>query len=267
MAPSRTGVARLNGWRIAYEARGDSADAVVFVHGGAHDRAAWRYQLAGLRLERRLVALDLIGHGESDKPDVTYSMDLSARSVAAVLDHLGLQRAVLVGHSNGVPTIRQFYRLFPERVEAFVAVDGMFRQTMPRKTVDWMVAALTRPDYQQFIDGLVERTPAGAVPPEDLEHIKHCVRTTPRHVMASTLEVLTDPAIWEEDPIGVPLLVLRVKTSQPSGEEEALVRRLAPQVEYHEWEGVSHFVMLERPDAFNALVERFVAGLEVGGRG
>jgi len=138
VAPSRTGVARLNGWRIAYEARGDSADAVVFVHGGAHDRAAWRYQLAGLRLERRLVALDLIGHGESDKPDVTYSMDLYARSVAAVLDHLGLQRAVLVGHSNGVPTIRQFYRLFPERVEAFVAVDGMFRQTMPRKTVDWM---------------------------------------------------------------------------------------------------------------------------------
>lgn len=262
-----TAIALMDGWRVAYETRGAGSAAVAFVHGGAHDRAAWRLQLDGLRIDRRLVALDLPGHGASDKPEIPYTMDLYARSVAAVLDNLEIERAVLVGHSNGVPTIRQFYRRFPARVEALVAVDGALRQTMPRQTVEWMLAALRRPDYEQFVEGLADRTAAGNVGPEDLERIKACVRATPKHVMAATLEALMDPRIWEEDQIAVPLLVLLARNPQWTQDYEGFIRRIAPQVEYHLWDDVSHFIMLERPDAFNALVARFVSGLGNGPKG
>ena len=249
----------MDGGRVAYETRGAGPGSVVLVHGGAHDRSAWRWQLDGLRVGRRLVAMDLLGHGASDKPELPYTMDLYARSVAAVLDHLGIGRAVLVGHSNGVPTIRQFYRLFPARVEALVAVDGALRQTMPRPTAEWMLATLRRPDYEQFIRQMADRTPAGAVPPADLERIKAGVIGTPRHVMVSTLEALLDPRVWQEDPIKVPLLAV-LAAGQPhwTPEYESFVRGLAPGAEYHLWENVSHFIMLERPDDFNRLLEDFV---------
>jgi pimeloyl-ACP methyl ester carboxylesterase len=252
-------VALLDGWRVVYETRGEGSRTIAFVHGGASDRTVWQAQLEGLRADRRLVAMDLLGHGASDKPDVLYSMDLFARCVAAVLDQIGVERAVLVGHSNGVPVSRQFYRCYPERTDALVAVDGAFRQPIPQATVDWMLASLRRPDYEQFMQGLVEQMQIGQVPPADRERIVASMLATPRHVMTGSLEALLDPAVWTEDPIAVPLLVL-LAGGQPQwgADYEAFVRRLAPRVEYHVWDDVSHFLMLERPTAFNDLLAGFL---------
>jgi pimeloyl-ACP methyl ester carboxylesterase len=55
-----------------------------------------------------------------------------ARSVSAVLDAAGAGRAVVVGHSNGVPVARQLQRQRPETVEGLVAVDGPFRMSIPQ---------------------------------------------------------------------------------------------------------------------------------------
>jgi pimeloyl-ACP methyl ester carboxylesterase len=195
-------------------------------------------------------------------------MDRFARSVAAVMDQLKITRAVLVGHSNGVPTIRQFYRRFPERVEAMVAVDGPLRQTMPRQAAEWMLTTLRRPDYEQFVLQLAERTPAGTLGPEDWNRIKAGIAGTPKHVMLATLEALLDPATWTDDPIAVPLLVV-LAAGQPhwSGDYEAFVRRIAPRVEYHVWHGVSHFLMMERPAEFNRLISAFLTTLSPEARG
>ncbi len=102
------GAADLDGSQVAYEARGTGDDAIVFVHGWSGDRSHWYRQMDGIATDRRLLAVDLIGHGASDAPDIPYTMNLFARSVAAVLDKLELERAVLVGHSMGVMVVRQF---------------------------------------------------------------------------------------------------------------------------------------------------------------
>ena len=263
--------ANLDGRRVAYEVRGDGDEAIVFVHGWSGDRSHWSAQMAqdGLDTDRRLVAVDLIGHGESDAPEIEYTMDLFARSVAAVLDDLHIDRAVLVGHSNGVPVVRQFYRLYPDRTEALVAVDGALKRMDPAM-IQQMAEPLRRPNYRQVMEAMMEQMPmvAPGLSEEEIDHLRAVTLATPQHVLLGSSEALLDPAIWEEDEIAVPLLVVMAKnpfTPLSVDEAEAFVRKIAPRVEFHVWEGVSHLFILERPDQFNAQLEAFLARLEAGG--
>lgn len=259
--------AMLEGLRVLYESRGTGSHGLVFVHGWASGRWQWRMQMGALSLNRQLLALDLPGHGESDKPQIAYTMSFFARAVGAVLDSAGIDRAVLVGHSNGVPVIRQFYRLYPERTEALVAVDGPLRQTMPPERIQWMRAALKRADYASFVAQLAEQTPRGQLPQEDWERLKAGQVKTPQHVMQAGLDAISDPSIWAEDPINVPLLVMIAQgPTNPAGDRgaadyKAFLHRLAARVEVQVWENASHFFPLEQPERFNRVLQTWLSSL------
>ncbi len=260
--------AELNGWRVAYETRGMEGNTIVFVHGWSADRSSWRQQMHGLDTERRLVAVDLIGHGESDAPETEYSKSLFAESVAAVMNDLGIERAILVGHSMGVTVVRQFYRLYPDRVEALVAVDGAMIP-MPPDRLEQMMAPLRGPDYKKVMEAMMEQmsTVAPGLSTEDAERLKTVTLSTPQHVLLGSAEESHDPDAWKDDPIEVPMLVLMAKnpfSPVPLSENEAFVRRIARRLEYHEWEGVSHLLTMERPTEFNALLTAFVKRVEQG---
>jgi pimeloyl-ACP methyl ester carboxylesterase len=118
--------------KIRYYDVGDrSKDALVFVHCWTCNADFWKDSISAFP-KYRVIAMDLVGHGQSDKPKAEYSMEYFARSVAAVLEKAGVRRAVLVGHSMGTPVIRQFYRLYPEKTIALVVVDGALRPFGPR---------------------------------------------------------------------------------------------------------------------------------------
>ncbi len=255
-------------WQIAYEARGAGDDTSVFVHGWSADRSTWRRQMHGLDTERRLVAVDLIGHGESDAPETEYSKSLFAESVAAVMNDIGIERAILVGHSMGVTVVRQFYRLYPDRVEALVAVDGAMIP-MPPDRLEQMMAPLRGPDYKKVMEAMMEHMSAVApgLSTEDAERLKTVTLSTPQHVLLGSAEASRDPDVWKDDPIDVPTLVLMAKnrfSPVPLDENEAFVRRIARRLEYHEWEGVSHLLTMERPEEFNELLTAFVRRVENG---
>jgi pimeloyl-ACP methyl ester carboxylesterase len=71
-----------------------------------------------------LIAYDLRGRGESDKPDKGYSLAHHNEDLLALLDHFGLKKAVLVGHSLGAHIAVRFAAVHPERVAKLVLVDG-----------------------------------------------------------------------------------------------------------------------------------------------
>jgi pimeloyl-ACP methyl ester carboxylesterase len=77
-----------------------AAGAVVLLHGLAGSTAWWDPVLPALR-DRYVVRIDLLGHGKSAKPDDGYGIAEQARRVGAVLDRLGVRRAIVVGHSSG----------------------------------------------------------------------------------------------------------------------------------------------------------------------
>jgi lipase len=103
---------------------GEGPDPVVCLHGiTAHHRAfnaAARY----LGPSRGLVGVDLRGRGDSDKPESGYSLETHGADVVRVLDHLGLESAVLAGHSMGGFVALATALAFPDRVRALVLLDG-----------------------------------------------------------------------------------------------------------------------------------------------
>jgi pimeloyl-ACP methyl ester carboxylesterase len=72
----------------------------------------------------RLIAYDLRGRGESDKPPTGYSLETHGRDLAALLDHYGLAKAVIMGHSLGAHIALRFAARAPRRVSKLVLVDG-----------------------------------------------------------------------------------------------------------------------------------------------
>jgi len=91
--------------------------------------------------------------------------------------------------------------------------------------------------------------------------IKADMMATPKHVMAGELEAFIDPAIWTDDKVDVPLLVLLAQQPTWTPEYIDYVKQIGPHVEYHMWEDVSHFLILERAAQFNELLAEFVGRL------
>jgi pimeloyl-ACP methyl ester carboxylesterase len=89
------------------------------------------------------------------------------------------------------------------------------------------------------------------------EKIKTLMLKTRQHVAVSEFEATADEDLWKEDKIEVLMLLVLAKQPAWSPEYEQFVRKLAPKVDYQVWENVSHFLMMERPREFNALLWYF----------
>jgi lipase len=103
---------------------GEGPDPVICLHGITAQHRAFSAVARYLEASRGLVGVDLRGRGDSDKPESGYSLDAHAADVIRVLDHLGLQSAVLAGHSMGAFVALKTALTFPERVRALVLLDG-----------------------------------------------------------------------------------------------------------------------------------------------
>ena len=111
----------VNGVGLAVEVRGEGP-AILLIHGYPLDRSIWSHQLAALDGWTR-VAPDLRGMGQSDAPDLGYSMETYAADLAVLLDLLGIDDVVLVGHSMGGYIAFEFIRRWRDRVRGLVLVD------------------------------------------------------------------------------------------------------------------------------------------------
>jgi lipase len=103
---------------------GRGPDPVICLHGITAQHRAFNAAARYLETSRGLVGVDLRGRGDSDKPESGYSLEAHAADVVRVLDHLGLQSAVLAGHSMGGFVALKTALMFPERVRAIVLLDG-----------------------------------------------------------------------------------------------------------------------------------------------
>jgi pimeloyl-ACP methyl ester carboxylesterase len=97
--------------------------AIVMIHGFGGQTFSFRYQMAEFARDHRCVAIDLKGFGYSERPeDGDYSLAEQARLVLRALDELGIEKAVLIGHSMGGEVVARAAELAPERVEKLVLV-------------------------------------------------------------------------------------------------------------------------------------------------
>jgi pimeloyl-ACP methyl ester carboxylesterase len=144
-------VLTLHGHRLAYRIGGRSRDAdrpvLLLVHGIADSSETWRQVLPALAQRFTVIAPDMLGHGQSDKPRHDYSVGAYANVLRDLMSALEIERATLVGHSLGGGVAMQFAYQQPLRIERLVLVSsgGLGRE------VSWILRALAAPGIEYLM--------------------------------------------------------------------------------------------------------------------
>jgi len=238
------GVLAHDGARLWYASHG-SGPPVVLLHGGLGHSGNWGYQVpALLHAGYRVVLLDSRGQGRSTRDPRPYSYELLASDVLAVMDTLHLERAVLVGWSDGACTALVLARQAPERVTGvfFFACNmdpSGAKEFQPTPIVDRCFRRHTQ-DYQRLSPTPDQFTTL-------LEDLGRMQRTQPEYSVQDLAE------------IQAPVVIVHGEHDEfiKRAHAEYLARSI-PGARLVMLPGVSHFAPLQRPDQFNAAILDFL---------
>jgi pimeloyl-ACP methyl ester carboxylesterase len=255
--------------------RDEGGDAVLILHGFPTSSFDWRAAIDAMRTGRRVVTLDLLGYGLSDKPDLAYRLGLQADIVVELAARLGLERVALVTHDMGNSVggeilARSLDGTLPFAVSRRVLANGSIYIDMANLTdgqkllgslpdemlpegsgvgLDAMAASLratfapeSRVDDEEVaaMAELVVRANGSRLLPRLIRYIDE--RRVHERRWTGAIETHPSPltVVWgDRDPIAVWPMVERLQTARA----DATVRRL---------DGVGHYPMVEASDQFNA---------------
>ena len=238
------GYAENDGARIWYSVYG-SGLPVVLLHGGLGHSGNWGYQVPALvESGYRAVLIDSRGHGRSTRDERLYSYELMATDVLAVMDVLEMNRAVLVGWSDGACTALVLAANNPERVSGVfffacnmdpsgvkqIEPSPVLKRCFSRHTKDYAELSSTPDRFNEFGEavGLMQRT-------------------QPNY------------SAGDLGKIGVPVAIVQGEHDEFIKREHAeYLARSIPNAEFVLLPGVSHFAPLQRPEEFNLALLAFV---------
>ena len=261
--------------RIAYMDVAPSASAngrtVVLLHGSSYYSWYWQDTMAALTAAGfRVVAIDRLGWGRSSKPVIPYDVSLHASNVIAVLDHLGIDRVVLAGHSLGGRLASSYAHIYPDRVSHVIMVNPIALGAADRGRA-WREpdAGAAEPDLQAHYAANLRQEQNRIVNwhPRYMEHVRirygHALsgdfhRLNLVRSMNSHLTALPVDAFWPD--INMPVLL--VGGAEDGPDYPAATRRavdLLPAGTLTLFPDVGHNPHLEAPDLLHAEMLRFLA--------
>jgi pimeloyl-ACP methyl ester carboxylesterase len=254
-----------------------SGSPVVFIHGLSGSWQNWLEQLPVFAREHRVIAFDLPGFGESEMPREKITISGYGRFVEAVLDELGASSAAVVGNSMGGFIGIELAIRFPQRVErlALVSAAGLSIEYLRNERAlsvlsslearlsaysGWLAsrsdALARRPRARRMIFGIVAHRPDLLPGPLVAEQ----VRGSGKPGFVPALDALTDYPIRDRlGEIACPTLIVWGSGDKlvPARDADEFAR-LIPNSRKVVWPETGHVAMLERPAAFNALLEAFL---------
>ena len=261
LALSPASAASVDGLKLHSSSAGKGSAALIFVHGWTCDDSSWSAQVPEFAKKYRVQTLDLPGHGKSAVPaQDQFSIGLFARAVEAVRAEAGVDRVVLVGHSMGAPVIREYARMYPQHVAGLVAVDGPLdmrgfgeaRAGGPAFTPPPMTGPAGLKAREGMIKGMF--TPQTAKPLQ--EHILKMMLSAPEATAAGAMGAMFDPKMDRTAVIKAPAIAVYAGTNTIP--DLATMRQVVPELEATQIAGTGHFVMMEKPAEFNAILTGFL---------
>lgn len=267
---------QFQGHKVAYRREG-AGTPMVFLHNGGTSHRIWEPLLERYAADHEVVAMDMLGFGASDRPHITYSLDLYVAQLGALLDELRLDDVTLIGHCMGSATVLRYAREHPERVRMVVAVNVLTEQTFVTGRMSWMVTVARRtPRLARAMAWLsahlytpkpvaeaLARTTVWSDPTGVSRELREHVRETNRHpeqtrVLLNISENIGTFTGLEQKPEGVPVCVVWSADNKvlPASEGEKFCAALGPDRQVTLPRG-GHLVMLETPDALAAVIDEF----------
>lgn len=226
-----------------------SGPPVILLHGGLGHSGNWGYQLPALRAAGyRVVLIDSRGHGRSTRDERPYTYELMASDVVAVMDSLAIDKASLVGWSDGACIALVLARTAPLRVDG-VFFFGCNMDPSGTREIDESDPLLGRCFSRHAKDYAGLSATPGAF--QDF-------------VAAVSLMMKTEPNYGPGDlaRLEVPVAIVQSERDEFIKREHAeYLARSIPGAQFVLLPGVSHFAPLQRPDLFNDAVLAFLADL------
>jgi pimeloyl-ACP methyl ester carboxylesterase len=254
-----------NGRRLGYETYGEGDRVLVLLHGLLMDARLNRGLARALaRGGHRVVLLDLLGHGASDKPlhAAEYRFDVYAEQVVGLLDHLRVERVVLGGLSLGANVALHVAVRHPERLQGLILEMPVLERAVPAAALTF-VPALLAVHYAMPVARVVSRV-AGWLsrgPSELLSGVLAPLASPPEVTTAVLHGILvgpTVPTVDERRSVRAPALVLghRADPIHPFSDAAALVRQM-PDARLVEARSIVGLRL--RPQRLVGEIERFLA--------
>jgi pimeloyl-ACP methyl ester carboxylesterase len=238
--------ATINGVAIYYEVYGEGqGDPVILLHSGLGNGDYFVNQIPPLAEQHEVVVMDSRGHGRSSFDDTPISYELMASDVVALMDHLGIDKASIVGWSDGGIIGLELAIHHPERLNKVVAYGANFDPTGVRLDINenaYWNAFVERDaqDYQKL-------SPHPERWEEFLENISHMWATEPNYTEEQLGSITT------------PILILDgAKEEAIDLNQTKLMALLIPGAELMIIPDTGHFAMMEKPDEFNRIVLDFL---------
>jgi pimeloyl-ACP methyl ester carboxylesterase len=244
-----------DGVAIRYEVAGQGEPALVFVHCWTCNRTFWDGQVAELARQRKVVTLDLAGHGESGRARKDYTVEAFGADVAAVVDRLGLKQVVLVGHSMGGAVTLDADKRLGDRVLGIVGVDVFHTGFAPMSKEQ--IDEFLKPFEQNFVETSTKFMGGFFAPGTDPALRERLLKITSAADPAMATNAMRNVFAWF-GANGAAALErvgprLRNINGNPKGDGKPLHQSVVL------ISGAGHFVAQEKPAEFNRTLEAIVA--------
>jgi pimeloyl-ACP methyl ester carboxylesterase len=247
-----------DGVKLAYVEAGKGRDGtvpLVFVPGGSCDWWSFSRQLEHFGDRHHSISVDLRGHGQSDKPSQAYSPPVFADDVAWLIDRLGIDRPVVIGHSMGGAIALQLEADHPGHARALVLVDPA-PVTDNRAGFEQILASFERFGVDStrrrmfrnfFLPGYDEAL---------LAEVCERAAALPDEVFRAEIEGMRD---WDGAAAAraCTIPVLHIAAARPTCPPATLAEAI-PQVVTGQTVGAGHFNMLEVPEQVNSMLAHFL---------
>jgi pimeloyl-ACP methyl ester carboxylesterase len=250
-----------DGVALYYEEAGEGEPPVLLVHGWCCDHTYFAPQVEHF-VERghRVVAVDLRGHGKSDKPHQRYAMQDFADDLAWLCQRLEFTKPVVVGHSMGGIVAFDLAARYPHLPSAVAMLDAaVVLPSAARAAIPGLLEELRDPDYRNVLREYASR--ALFIPTDDEqreERILQSMSSTPQHVVVSAFEGLRDYDPTEAaGGLAVPGVYIAADELQPRSDMTRF-HEMFSDIQYGKTVGSGHFCQLEVPEQINAMIERFL---------
>ncbi len=246
-----------DGVNIYYEVHGEGPP-LLLTHGYSSTSAMWQGQVDALAREYKLILWDMRGHGRSDYPDDprAYSEALTVGDIAAILDAVGAERAIIGGLSLGGYMSLAFYRAHPERTRALLIIDTGpgFKKDEAREA--WNARALATADRldREGLEVLKSATPErAAASHRNAKGLALAARGMLTQRDARVIELLPD--------IKVPSLIVVGADDTPFLAASDYMAAKIPGAQKVVIPAAGHAVNIDQPKAFVDAVSAFLKNL------
>ena len=232
---------------------------LVFVHGWTADRHRLDHQLEHFSPKRRVIRLDLRGHGESGGAG-SRTIEELARDVLTLLDHLEVDRCVLVGHSMGGMIAQTIALGHPERVERLVLVNSIGRMAYSRGR-GLLMAVSTRVPFKLFVAANIQRAFAPGYPREEIREYIRASSATPREVVMTCYSAMRAFDVLDRvGEIRIPTLLIHgYHDIQLPVQQMLRMAKAYPDAEVRIIDA-GHELPVEKPAELTATLDWFVTG-------